>query len=1314
MKRRLLSLLLVMAMLLSMVPFQAFAMEADEAPALLEETEEIVSEPTEETIADPTEDTVPDTTEETVPDTTEETVPETTEEIIPETTEETVPETTEETVPETTEETVPETTEEIIPEIMEEIVPETTEAKDPLPLMILEGMDGGYDEDGHMPAKSIRANQTFQLQARLTEGSEINEGLTWHLDGNSKYGDCQPIIVGEDGTVTFNDKFSFDEQDAQGGARAIVVARQVVKEGEEKTVADSPAVISMFPELKMRMVIGNPESVEDSQPIDGSFTINIADGAEPFDIGAYPSDYGPFGGSTLKITDKRKVVSAVKNIKHVEGYFDNEYYTITPKKTGTFTITATAKDNPDVTVSATINVVKVPESFQVKYPSSTRKYYNEGCLLTAGQKLSLSTDLPKDTTGKVTWDIVDGEYITSDPCSLNTVAPEGASADGEDWSAIATIDRNKGVLTTYAGVTAENCEITVRATLTPSVDGVGTITADLPVLIQPPVESFWVNVSWGLEAAPAPDEESAEGAVNRKDNDPRYREIGNGPFELYADGFQPQIPADGVKWSIKVSKNVADWKETEDNTIIVTPKAPGKLTYTATAKDGSGAKYSGIVEIYGYHRDVEITSAPTTMTAGDKPVAIAAKAYYDDYQDFPIAKPTIWWDLWEAVEVEEDEATDYRGELIDGYFCYEEQYYRGEYTDAATIKGGKLTLGRITKNTRLLLVANCPGRPVYDTDSGDWISSDVKDYVFIDVKPANEKALVLAYDYGDYYYPIETDWYHWNVLGGDERIRPVWMDNDGNVLEDLPTDFTYKVSGSACSYDKATGTLTFKKIGTSKLTVSCGGQSVTGEFRCVIPNNTITINGKDENNVITVVGGKSLSLKATGWYDSKTKATTQKFGWSIDDEAFDDKYYEDVYDYCWINWSTGKLTTYPVEEDYYVTVTAECYGEWMSGLLGEENCPSDTVTIHIIPEKTQYRSYANANLYNGYFYLTDEDKPLNFIYRVESYGRAADSRVTDVISSNPKIAQVVKDAEGNVTGIKIPKDAKPGKVTITVKGQVLDGAEWVDEFWDEHGALIDGHWEGGEWIDAPSAKFTFNTVKPVTDIKLSRPTNKDGSFVPAYVGKSLKLTAKVNSDATNKKLHWNVAYYNGDPEGEFDWELDGDNLEELDWNDKTTVKNGVLKIDKSWYSHGRCYAVFASSQDGNYMSDPIFIQAYAMTGAINIASVGYWPDGERGEYVEYLNNRTVTIKQGEPLEFGAMVSDVTGEYYANPDVTWTISGKKNIVEKRYEEIDEEADVDVLGLKGLNPGTVTIKATAKDGSRKTATFKLVVSNETYEK
>ena len=118
MKKRLLSLLLAMAMIVSMVPFQALAEEPDETPALLEAAEGIA--PDDET----TEVTIPETTEETVPETTEETVPETTEETAPETTEELVPETTEELVPETTEETISEVLEETVPELSELILPE--------------------------------------------------------------------------------------------------------------------------------------------------------------------------------------------------------------------------------------------------------------------------------------------------------------------------------------------------------------------------------------------------------------------------------------------------------------------------------------------------------------------------------------------------------------------------------------------------------------------------------------------------------------------------------------------------------------------------------------------------------------------------------------------------------------------------------------------------------------------------------------------------------------------------------------------------------------------------------------------------------------------------------------------------------------------------------------------------------------------------------------------------------------------------------------------------------------------------------------
>lgn len=48
-------------------------------------------------------------------------------------------------------------------------------------------------------------------------------------------------------------------------------------------------------------------------------------------------------------------------------------------KTGTAAITVTSLDQKGVSNTLTVNVVKVPVSFQVKYPSSTRKY-NESTL----------------------------------------------------------------------------------------------------------------------------------------------------------------------------------------------------------------------------------------------------------------------------------------------------------------------------------------------------------------------------------------------------------------------------------------------------------------------------------------------------------------------------------------------------------------------------------------------------------------------------------------------------------------------------------------------------------------------------------------------------------------------------------------------------------------------------------------------------------------------------------------------------------------------------------------------------------------------
>ena len=519
MKKRLLSLLLAMAMIVSMVPFQALAEEPDETPALLEAAEGIA--PDDET----TEVTIPETTEETVPETTEETVPETTEETAPETTEETAPETTEELVPETTEELVPETTEETISEVLEETVPELSE------LILPEG-------EAPETAPNIVMNVSTRIGRPPVNLAMIENGA---LAG------CT---------------FAVDEEDAAYADikddSKLVLKDITIPEGEDVVVhVTATSAVGARVTVEVHVYAATFDGIEffvndDFSEAVTKHTLNFC-GKNSFTLAVKASDGGPLGN--VKWTEPS--TKLLKRSIDEEGALT---YTSTGK-TGTAAITVTSLDRKGVSNTLTVDVVKVPENFQIKYPSSTRKY-DEGCLLTAGQKLSLSTGLPKDTTGKVTWDIVGGEYTTSAPCSLDTVAPEGASADGEDWSAIATIDRNKGGLTTYAGVTAENCEITVRATLTPSVDSVGAITVDLPVLIQPPVESFWVGVgSYTEDTASAPEDVSPEGSVNRKYTWPWPWDINDGSFEIYAYDFQPNVIYPGVKWDIKVSSKVAELYE---------------------------------------------------------------------------------------------------------------------------------------------------------------------------------------------------------------------------------------------------------------------------------------------------------------------------------------------------------------------------------------------------------------------------------------------------------------------------------------------------------------------------------------------------------------------------------------------------------------------------------------------------------------------------------------------------------------------------------------------------------------------------------
>ena len=411
-----------------------------------------------------------------------------------------------------------------------------------------------------------------------------------------------------------------------------------------------------------------------------------------------------------------------------------------------------------------------------------------------------------------------------------------------------------------------------------------------------------------------------------------------------------------------------------------------------------------------------------------------------------------------------------------------------------------------------------------------------------------------------------------------------------------------------------------------------------------------------------VTAGKSVKLTATSkhrwqdWEDNwlEAKASVQKFEWYLLEEnanidANDWYNYTTVEnDAAKINTKTGVLTAKNVEETTTVQAVV---------VNSEGNRAAVTVTI--LPKDKTYVTVGGEAV-PGTYYVNVQDKsiPVNSVsVGVLRSGEPVGFTVSNVTVSPSKLAKI---ENGNIV-----LTGNTGKATISVTG------------------IIDGQ------SKPVTVKATVNLCNAVTSIEITRPTNKDKSIVPAYVGKSLKLSAVINKDyapATNKKLVWHVGYEKYQ--------------EGLDYNDKTTIKNGVLKIDNSWFTESCTYYVWATSEDGCGKSNVLEIQAYAMTGAIQIASVDGWTD--------YLNNRTVTIKQGETLNLKALVSDVAGYEGANPDVNWSISGNRGYVE--FEE-SFEGSLDTLKVTGKKPGTVTVKATAIDGSKKTATFKLVVKPHT---
>lgn len=193
-----------------------------------------------------------------------------------------------------------------------------------------------------------------------------------------------------------------------------------------------------------------------------------------------------------------------------------------------------------------------------------------------------------------------------------------------------------------------------------------------------------------------------------------------------------------------------------------------------------------------------------------------------------------------------------------------------------------------------------------------------------------------------------------------------------------------------------------------------------------------------------------------------------------------------------------------------------------------------------------------------------------------------------------------------------------------------------------------------------SAKVSYQVVRYAEGITVTSKTGADW----VLAGKSLQLTAAVtNKDATIKKLAWSV-----------------------DDSSAATVSASGKLTAKTVYTR-KTVTVTAGATDGSGVEKSFTVTIYPKTTGITI---------QNAESGMVMNNRTITVSLSEQktMSLKAVVYPA-GEAGALDQVTFSGGNKA-------------AKVNADGtIEFLKKGTVTVKVTAADGSKVTASFKIIV-------
>ena len=564
---------------------------------------------------------------------------------------------------------------------------------------------------------------------------------------------------------------------------------------------------------------------------------------------------------------------------------------------------------------------------------------------------------------------------------------------------------------------------------------------------------------------------------------------------------------------------------------------------------------------------------------------------------------------------------------------------------ASVTESGFLDTAAVTQRTTIKVKASMIANPALESEKTITLCPAVKTISIMEKVAVSEGEPVLMKMKN--VLPFTTD----KIYLGME-VKP-----SGAYVAD---GFEWRSSNTAVAEVDSNGVLSLKDAGKVHITCTAkDGSNTIGtlDLEIVKAAGIVDIDGVDE-----LISGKNTTLKATVYTDDgKTLAGNQKVTWSVEDV------YGNPTKAATIN-SRGRLYAKTVNYGTEVVVYATSVED--KEVIGQFH-------VNILPKKE--KAFAA--------FLEDDDRiieaPLymNTNETAVISGRWYFRDINDFIgeedclffSSNPAVATI--DQNDGMLATK-----KNGSTTITVRATDPDTR------------------------NVYTAKFTLHVVNTVDHIVISKPNN-----TPNYVrsGSYMYLSATVWSNvietikADNQGVTWGVYEYAGELEDESPV---GPPIEGSEKAGGVVVDPSLLTATKAAYmtSNGALVAysvtenkdvvVVATSKENPSITAEFPMQirpakAYTVTA-------GY--EDDEGEFVIPTGAVNMeVVYNGDAVELSSEAPDITAKVYASdlspagyledPKIVWETSDKKIV------KIDEDGQLEYTGKTGKVKVTPTFKA-----------------------